>query len=350
MTTFNLRTLALSVLLSCIAFVSVAQDDLSTAGGYLQHFSKTLESVNQTYMNYLSAVSHGKSARKVEKLRTKTLDMILEAKGEVAGTPGFKGDKTYRDATTDYLKKTYLVFNEDYGKIVNMEEIAEQSYDAMEAYLLAQKMAGEKIREAGDKQQTALKAFAAANNIKLIDEKNELGMKLDKADKVNEYYNNIYLIFFKSYKQDMYLTDAINKNNLTAMEQSRNALETYATAGLDDLEKMGAFESDATMLSACKEAIKFYKALATQKMEPISNFILANDNFTRLKKSFDALPESKRTQADINGFNKAVNDINKGSRDYNKANTDINKQRNEVLNKWNEAVKNFFDAQIPYAK
>ena len=109
--------------------------------------------MNQTYMNYLSAVSHGKRARKVEKLRVKTLDAILNANGEIMGAPGYKGDKTYKQAMTEYIQICYAVFNEDYRKIVDMEEIAEQSYDGMEAYLLAQKKAGEKKRRFGLAQE-----------------------------------------------------------------------------------------------------------------------------------------------------------------------------------------------------
>ena len=104
------------------------------------------------------------------------------------------------------------------------------------------------------------------------------------------------------------------------------------------------------MVAACKNALNFYKELATQKMEPVTNFILANDNFVKVKKSFDVMPAAKRTQLDVDNFNKAVADINKGSNAYNKANAEINKQRNYVLEKWNSTVKDFFDAQMPYAK
>jgi len=308
-----LRTLLFTFFL-CSTILSFAQD-FSNPSGYLTHFSKTIETMNQTYMNYLSAVSHGKRAKKVEKLRVKTLDAILTAKGEIMGAPGYKGDKTYKQAMTEYIQICYAVFNEDYRKIVDMEEIAEQSYDGMEAYLLAQKKAGEKLHEAGDKQRLAFNAFAAKNNITVTERKDDLDLKLEKAGKVNDYYDKI-----------------------------------YATEGLQQLEALGSFESDATVLAACKEALKFYKQLATQKMEPVSNFIMASDNFTKLKKTFDKLPESKRTQADVDNFNKAVNDINKGTNAFNKANTDINKERNKMLDNWNKAVKDFMDAQMPYAK
>lgn len=348
MAKFSAR-IAFSLFLLFLTFLAMAQD-YSTPVGYISHFNQTLQTMNQTYMNYISALSHGKRARKVEKLRIKTLDAILFSKGQVAGSPGFKGDKTFRDATTEYIKTVYIVFNEDYHKIVDMEEIAEQSYDMMEAYLLAQKKAGEKLKEASAKQAKALREFAAKYNVTLTEAKDELDVKMEKAGKVNEYYDKIYLIFFKSYKQDMYLTAAINKGDLNGMEQARNALETYTTAGLEELNSLGSFETDATVLAACKMALKFYQDVATQKMEPISNFLLVNDNFTKLKKSFDVMPAAKRTQGDVDNYNKAVNDINKASNLYNKANNDINKQRTDMLNKWNGAVKDFFDAQMPYAK
>ena len=324
--------------------------DFSTPGGYLTHFNQTIETMNQTYMNYLSAVSHGKRAKKVEKLRNKTLDAILTAKGQIMGAPAFKGDKTYKEAMAEYIKTCYAVFNEDYHKIVDMEEIAEQSYDMMEAYLLAQKKAGEKLKEASDKQHVAFKEFATKHSITITDHKDELDLKLEKASKVNEYYDKIYLIFFKSYKQDMYLSDAFSKLDLNAMEQSRNALETYATDGLKELASTGSFQSDATVLAACKDALQFYKQVATQKMEPVSNFVLASDNFNKLKITFEKMPASKRTQADIDAYNKAVNEINRGTNAFHKANNDVNKERNSMFEKWNRAVKDFFDAQMPYAK
>jgi hypothetical protein len=341
--------ICLATFLTCTALLSFAQD-FSTAGGYLDHFNKTTEVMNQTYMNYLSAVSHGKRAKKVEKLRIKTLDAILTAKGEILGAPAFKGDRTYKEAMAEYIKLCYAVFNEDYRKIVDMEEIAEQSYDGMEAYLLAQKKAGEKLEEAGDKRKKAFAEFATKNNITIVNQKDDLDMKMEKAGKVNDYYDKVYLIFFKSYRQDLYLTDAMNKSDLSAMEQSRNALETYATEGLQQLETVGSFESDARIMVACKQALQFYKQLASKKMEPVSNFIMANENFEKLKKTFEKMPSSKRTQADVDNYNKAVNDINKGSAAYNKTNNEINKERNEMLKSWNEAVKDFMDDQMPYAK
>jgi hypothetical protein len=341
--------LAVCLMLMIFSHNLFAQD-VSNPGAYMTTISDKIKNINQTYINYLSAVSHGKSARKVEKLRQKTVDDIFNARAEVMGTGGYKGDKTLRDATAAYLKTCYLVFNEDYGKIVNMEEIAEQSYDAMEAYLLAQSKAGEKLAEAGETRSKVQKEFAAKYNVKLIDTKDELDLKVEQADKVQSYYNKIYLIFFKPYKQDAYLVDAMNRNDLNAIEQNRNALLTYATAGLEELNKLDAFESDAALLTACKKALQFYKQLAEKKMTGVTDFLLASENFNKTKKTFEATPAARRTQADVDNFNKAVNEINNGAKNFNKTNDEVNKERNAVLKQWNDTVTSFMDNHMPYRK
>lgn len=331
-----------------LASFAQTQPDLTNPGGYMTAISEKVRNINQTYINYLSAVSHGKSARKVEKLREKTVNTIFDGRAEVLGLGAYKGDKTLRDATVAYLKTCYLVFNEDYGKIVNMEEIAEQSYDAMEAYLLAQAKAGEKLAEAGATRNKVAKEFAQKYGVVMNDTKDQLDMKVEQADKVNDYYNKVFLIFFKSNKQEAYLVDAVNRKDVNAVEQNRNALLTYSTAGLDAQAAMDAFDSDGSLLAACKRSLEFYKELAEKKMSATTDYMLAEQNFNKMKKAFDAMPANKRTQADVDNFNKAVNDMNNAGKVYNKSNNDINKERAEVLKVWNDTVKKFMDEHMPY--
>lgn len=336
--------------LTCLFLIFTAgyAQDFSTPGSYMSYMGDKMQNVNQSYMNYLSALSHGKSARKVEKLRTKVADLIFSTRGEINSMPPLKGDRTLKDATAAYLKTCYIVFNEDYAKIVNMEEIAEQSYDAMEAYILAQQKAGEKLQEAIDKRTLVLREFAQKFNVQITDQKDELDLKMEKAAKVNDYYNKLYLIFFKSNKQEAYLTQAINAADVNSMEQNRNALLNYATAGLEELKGIGAFESDASLVTACRRILNFYKEMAEKKMEPFSNYVLAEDNFKKVKKSYEQ--KHQKTQADTDNYNKAIKEINKAGDAYNKANNAINKERAEMMDLWNSTVKRFMDLHTPYAK
>ena len=139
----------------------------------MEHIGKANQALTEKYLVYLSGMSHGKSARKVEKRRLEVVNAISDTRYNIMGMPPYKGDRTLKDTTVAYLKILNSVFNEDYGKIVNMEEIAEQSYDLMEAYMLAQEKANEKLQQASVRQGEMQKQFAEKHNINLIEMANQ---------------------------------------------------------------------------------------------------------------------------------------------------------------------------------
>jgi|SRR5688572_3725310 len=327
---------------------SLAQD-LSNAGSYMTYIGDKEREVTKKYLNYVSAASHGKSLRKVDKLREQLMNTIYETRIAVQGVPPFKGDKSLRDASVAYLQLSYRVFNEDYGKIVNMEEIAEQSYDAMEAYLMAQRLATEKLAEAGKKRSETGKEFAAKNNINLVDMGDIMDQKLKTSSRVTDYYNKIYLLFFKCYRQESYLVEALNKGNVISIEQNKNSLLKYATEGLEKLDTMDAFDSDASLKAACQRALQFYKSEASD-VTAITDFILKKESFDKLQKSFNSKPAAKRTQKEVDEYNKSVNEMNQAGNAYNKTNNEVNKKRENILDSWNNTVKKYWDNHMPYAK
>ena len=316
---------------------------------YMSQIEKAEEAVSHKYISYMSTVSHGKGSKSADKKRADLINSIYEAKTKVGDMPAFANDKSLRDASVDYLKLMYDVFNEDYAKIVNMEEIAEQSYDMMEAYLMAQEKAGDKLNEAARKRNEAAKTFASSHNINLITGKNEMSEKMEKIGLVSDYYHQVYLVFFKSSKQEGYLMEAVEKKDINAIEQNKNALLKYADEGLLKLDTMHAFESDKTVLTACKKALEFFKEEAGAKISVTTDFLLKNAEFEKLKKAMDAKPAKERTKQDVDTYNKAVSDINKASGSYNQTNQYLNTRRNEVYNNWNSAVQTFFDTHMPYA-
>ena len=330
------------------ALKSIAQD-LSNAGSYMTYIGDKEREVTKKYLNYVSAASHGKSLRKVDKLREQLINTIYETRIAVQGVPPFKGDKSLREASVTYLQLSYRVFNEDYGKIVNMEEIAEQSYDAMEAYLMAQKLATEKLDEAGKKRNQTGKEFAAKNNINLVDLGDIMDQKVKTSTRVTDYYNKIYLLFFKSYRQESYLIEALNKGNIISIEQNKNSLLKYATDGLEKLDTMDAFDSDASLKAACQRALQFYKSEAGD-VTGMTDFLLKKESFDKLQKSFNSKPATKRTQADVDEYNKSINEMNQAGNAYNKLNNEVNKKRTNILDGWNDTVKKYWDNHMPYAK
>ncbi|MDZ4794680.1 MAG: hypothetical protein SGI83_10405 [Bacteroidota bacterium] len=343
---WTLKTSFLFILLLCFSFRPQAQP-YESAVQYLDHINKLNSDLSAKYLSYISAVSHGKSARKVEKRRIEVVNSISDTKYMVMAMPPWKGDKTLKDTTIAHLKILNIVFNEDYGKIVNMEEIAEQSYDAMEAYMLAQEKAQEKLSEAADRQHAMQKVFADKNNIKLVDgADSELEAKSKIVNAVMTHCNEAYLVFFKPYKQEAYLMDALGKKNLVSIEQNINSLKKFAEEGLGKLKELKGYNNDGSLIVACRNALNFYKEESSQGAI-MTDYLLKEENFTKLKKQFEAKPANKRTQQDVDEFNKAVNDINAALKKYNAVNADLNKQRTSVLNDWNKTYSKYMDEYMP---
>jgi hypothetical protein len=339
------------VVLLMVSFGIVSKtnaQNFDNPGEYMGHISKQNSAISQKYINYMSAVSHGKRARKVEKLRTKLVNEIEQARSNVMDLPAFNGDRTLRDSAMSHLLLVYRVFNEDYAKIVDMEEIAEQSYDLMEAYMLAKDMAGDKLEASGKKLEQIQKAFALKNKVNLIDSKSENGEKLELISNINDYYNKLYLLHFKSTKQEMYLIEALGKNNLNSLEQNRNALLKNATEGLAVLDTIKGFAGDKSLVVSLKKLLSFYKTEAEKDMLVCSDFVLKQENFTKMKTDFEK--KNAPTKEEVDAFNKAVKEVNEGVNNFNKTNQYLNAKRNELSKEWDATINSFMDAQMPYAK
>jgi hypothetical protein len=340
------KPLLKSLIISTLTLISVYSATAQDAVTYLNSITKPQDEISKDYMSYVSAVSHGKSARKVEKRRIALLESALNARRNAALMPAFQGDKVLKDALTNYVTIVYNVLNEDYGKIVNLEDIAEQSYDNMEAYFMAQELAGQKQDAAFKKFKEAYEGFAKKNSINLIQQENELSMKLKQADAVNSYYHKLYLMFFKPYKQEYYLMDAVNRKDVSGIEQNKNTLVKFAKENLSKLDTMKAFQGDRSLVNSCKDLMRFYID-ESSKMQVYTDFQLKSENFDKMSKAFNAKPARQRTQADVDAYNKGVNDINALSTQYNKTNQELNNNRGAYINKWNDTVNRFLDAFTP---
>src|SRR5205085_8138069 len=95
----------------------------------------------------------------------------------------------------------------------------------------------------------------------------------------------IYLIFFKPYTQEEAMMDAMAKENITGMEQSKNSLLKYANEGLEALKGIKGFDGDNSLVENCRAVLNFYVKEA-EKMKSTSDYFLAKERFETMKKEF----------------------------------------------------------------
>ncbi len=263
---------------------------IENAGDYMTAMSNAQVEMNQKYMAYISASAHSRRARKIEKLRTQALESINNAKYKTTDLPKYKGDNSLRQASIDYIQFCYRIFNEDYSKIVNMEEIAEQSVDQMQAYLLLEEKTSEKLQEANENMAKAEKEFAKKYSVNLVDSKSDLSEKMGTAGKVNSYSDKLYIIFFKCNWEDGQLFNALNAHKLNDAEQARNSLIGFANQGLQVLQSdsLRTFQGNPSLAVGCREALQFYNSMAKNDIPKLTDFYLKQENFDKIKKSLEA--------------------------------------------------------------
>lgn len=326
-----------------------AQTVATTPGEHMDYFIQKETELSKKYMSYMSEIAHGGKARKMEKRREDVVLSLRETIREANKLRPYKGDASLRDAYKDFWNVLLSLFTEDYHRIVDMEEVAERSYDAMEAYLLTQELANEKLEDANTKVRTAYNAFAASNNITLTEgQTSKLNKKLNQAGQVSKYTNQIFLISFKSSVQESEMIEALNRKDINAVEQTKNSMLKFSEEGLLKLDSIKPFKGDGSLANACRKVLEFQKQEAG-KMDVIIDFLIKSDELDKMKKSYESKPAAKRTKEDVDAFNKAIENFNKSVEQYNKVNNELNAGRTRVRTHYDTTKKRFMDHHVPRA-
>lgn len=318
------------------------------ASDYLSAINKEFRLISENMMSYSSASAHARSMKKVESKRQEVIKQVEQAEARTRKMKGFNGSSTLRDSAVAYLDLSHKVLTEDFGKIMNLEEVAEQSYDDMEAYVLAKQIADEKLDAAADRLDAEISNFATQNKIKLIESQDALGRKIEKSSKVYGYYNTLYLIFFRSNKDEAYMLNALyNGGSVLQQEQTKEALIRSSTEGLSKLGPINGYNGDLTLKTVFQQMLNFYIE-ESQKLTPqVVDFQLKKENFDKVRISFEAIKENQRTQKDIETYNKALQEFNQAVPKINSLNEQFNKRRNDLLNNFERIRGQFLSKHVP---
>ena len=173
--------IAMVCALFCTNILIMKSQNTGKALLYMEKINKEFTNIMTDSWDYMSAAAHGKKARTIEVKRKELVRTVNAAKNRVSHMQAFEGKTEYRDSVVSFLSLNYLVLNGDYDKIVNMEDIAEQSYDNMEAYLTAKEQANDKLDSASERLDKAQEKFAAEYNINLVSNPDKTVKKLEKG-------------------------------------------------------------------------------------------------------------------------------------------------------------------------
>ncbi len=326
--------------------VSLSAQNFNSALEYLEFIGKKQETISKNSWKYTKAVAHSKSTAKIRQRRKVLIRSVDKAIKNITHANGFQGDD-FKNKVLENLKLQKQVLLNDYSKIIDMKEVAEKSYDLMEAFFMAKEMADKKLEKAQGQYESDYYAFALKNRINIVEDESDLGKKMKISSEVFKYYNKMYLIFFRVSVNEVLLMDALNQNDVSGIQQYANSLAQEAKDGTEKLKTIDLYKKDESIVKVTQKAFDFYLDEADNKVPQLLDFLMLKEDFEHLKKVIDKTPQRKRTKEQIDAFNKKVKEFNKGVKTFNKVNNELNINRSKMINKYNNVNQQFLSKHIP---
>lgn len=337
------------ILLGAVFFISTLgalAQDFKTPVEYLNFIGKETDLIAANTWKYTKAVAHSKSARKIDATRKNLIKSIQAASKKIEGAKeGYKGDTEYKNQLLAYLSISEKYINEEYDKIINMQEVAEQSYDFMEAYITARDLVNDKINAEVDKLNANQKTFAAKYNIQISEDNSKLAKNMEISNQVFKHQSDMYLLFFKVYITDANLMKAVEAKDLNAIEQNASALQQFADEGLEKIKGYKAYKNDLQLSNSTKKVLDFYKKEAVEFTPAIVTFMMTKHKVEESEKSLKS--KSQPSKEEITAFNALVKEYNALMGNYNKLNTKFFTDKNNAINAWNQAGESFISKHVP---
>lgn len=326
--------------------ITLSAQTFNNALEYLDFVSEQQEGISKKMWRYTKSIAHSRSDRNIENKRKSLLKTLDKAISKIRKAPGYEGNE-FKNQLLKRLEYSKNMLNNEYAKIIDMKAVAEQSYDAMEAYMLAQEMADKKMEEIQQEYETNYYAFANKHNINIIETESDLSKNMTISNEVFAHYKEMYLVYFKVYINEVYLMDALNKGDANAIQQNANALSESAKEGLEVLKSVEHYKNDKSIANATKKAFEFFIDEADNKVPKLVAFLVLGEDLQEAQAALEKTPQRKRTKEQVDGYNEMVNDYNKGVKEYNKTNSDLNTKRQNIINTLNNTNQNFLSKHIP---
>ncbi len=314
---------------------------------YYKKLTEPMPELKKANFEYVQAVTRMRSAKSVERKRQDLLNVMTKNKAYFQSNPAFGNDSTLKCELVRFLDLTEIVLREDFVKILDMEDIAARSYDQEEAHQLAIDMAVDKINACHDTLRKADDGFFAKYNIIQKKDKDELALKIEKADTAIRYYNSITRIFSKAHREDLYAREASNKKDIAGLEQHKASLLSFSEEGLNQLKKKDGLDGDKYLLSAAEALLEFYKNDGQITYQANIDFYMKTDELSNANKRINSIRPEDRKKEDVDRFNEMVDAYNKSVKQINDINKKSFKIHSQLLDMWNDQVEKFFKRHAP---
>lgn len=309
---------------------------------YYNNLTVQMPELKKTIFQYKRAMTQLRNAKTVDKKRQEVLKSLARMKDSCVLRKPFLGDSTLKSGIIAYLDLVVIILKNDFGKILDMEDIKEQSYDADEAHQLAIDLALEKLNGTIDLLNKVEYDYFKKYHITVNKEKDEMTLKIERANNAIEYYNRVQRLYYKSNKEYFYARQSAGSKDVVGLEQHTGALLCFVQDGLEKLKRQTPYEGDSGLLASATDLLHFY-LIEAQKILPANvDFNLKTDNLQKADKKFKAIKAGDRKKEEVDEINAAVNQYNDAVKGLNSMNDASYKKHKQLLDTWEKQKEKFF--------
>jgi hypothetical protein len=338
----------LFIVLFYLVIIATHAQEFKTPIEYLNFIGKEQMTISKNVWKYTKSVAHSKSARKIDATRTNLIKSIQTAKTKISGLKnGYNGDVEYRDLIVNYLTNSEYILKEDYGKLIDLQEVSDQSYDFMEAYLMTKDLVDKKMESEQDKVTLGQNQFAQKYSITISETEDELSKKMKISNEVFDSREELFLIFFKCNITDAMMLKAIERKDYAAIQQNANSLEAYANEGLEKLKTIKGYKGDTSLINSTKKSMEFYKKYSKDFSAKVIDFYMFNTKFEDAKTTLESKNQKDRSKEEIENYNEMVKEMNIKINEYNAVSQKSNIERTNIINGWNNSSEVFLAKHVP---
>jgi hypothetical protein len=346
----------LITVIGCFIFFSASAQKLKHAEKYIDYITKQQKNVMKEFFNYnksISYVSKKHTTKKIQGRYNELMTAINEAKSNIDSLPSFKRDSThkdsiYRDSASSYFKQFSLVLSNSYNKVATLQATAGQSYGNMEAYLEAKEAADKKLKILNEHFYAITLKFANSNKAIDSTRKDLASKKMGDVIEAGKYFRQAYLIFFKSYKQEADVQNAIERKDVNDLKKSAKDLAKSSEDGQSRLDTIPPFKNNKALTADSKAVLAFYEKEAEDKLDPIEDYFSAAKDFDEVRSTFNR--KSGHSGPEVKKYKKSVAIFNKALHKYNKAMNGLYKKKKSLLKKMDNTTHSFFNKFKPTIK
>lgn len=326
--------------ISLTACSTMAQNNAAT---YFAQVDGAMRQVQEANWQYARAATTARPL-KVEKERQELLQAVGQASATIAGLSSWESTGGLRDSALSYLEIIHALLNEDFGRVTDLEPIAESSFDAMEAFLKARGDVERRLGNSAAALEREYQRFALANNLQIETHPADVE-NMKSVSQALDHYNTVYRIFFANYKQEAYLLDAIESADVSAIDQNRVALARSAEEGLHELKALENFP-DRQLQTACRKLLAFYHEEATSDLSEAAIHVVNREDLTRQAAALGNLRGSAEYLRASMQYEETKKAFEKKDDSFRRTCASLEQRRKTLLAAWQRTADNYMGRHL----